>query len=129
MLATVTSAVWTVRVLWFATLLMAIASILFAIVFLVGYVAQTWYPKSRFASYFIEVDLFTLWISTMFSGVGFGTMLFIAVSHYIGSSSLVETGLTGLLSVAAIASPLLGLLFLLHIHQKRRTKKRRPAKR
>ncbi len=120
MLLAHTGALWTIRLLWLAMMIMLIATLLFAVIFSVGYVLQTWYPRSKYAQYFNETDLFTFWMTSMASGVGLAILLYAVSVLFIGARRPVETSATGLASLVMIAAPFAGILFLLHMHRSHR---------
>lgn len=111
-----TEQIWTMQSLWIALAISIGAAITFAALFLLGYVAQTLRPKTRFARYFQETGLFALWMVSMVCGLGLSLMLFILGVHRFSTENPFLSGFFTSLSIAAILSPVLTVYAITHTH-------------
>lgn len=121
-----TLTVWTMRSLWLALAISIGSAFVFAGIFLTGYIVQNLWPRSRYAKYFNETDLFALWMVSMLCGLGLAMLLFLLGVKRFTSENPFFTGLFATLSFAAIASPIVtvGAIGKTHTHVRKKRAQR-----
>ncbi len=108
--------VWTMQSLWIALAISIGATLTFALLFLIGFIAQSFRPDSRFSRYFQETNLFALWMVSMICGVGLSLLLFILGVHRFSSENQFISGFLTTLSFAAVISPVFTVYAITHTH-------------